>query len=342
MKRHGRDGHLRAIVGAAVAIPGLAAMSGAAAQQKTVVVLGTATPGGGFPVYGAAYSSTLSEMDPTLSVEPKNTKGSTENVPLLEAGELDIGQATGEVAYEALQGIGRPTKADLRIINAMYSNFGVFAVRADSPYRTIADLKGKRVAWGASGSGFVVLARYVFDGLGLDVDRDFKPIYLEKAGDGPAMVQDGRAAALWGGGIGWPGFVTLSKAPGGARFIAPSQEDVKRVLEKHSFIKVVAVPAGSYPGQDAPITALGSYSLVLARPTLPDDVAYRLARALHKGKDVIAARHAQGNESTLENTLAAAPRRDLIHPGVLRYMREAGILRWGRLRTATAARRPGR
>ncbi len=297
----------------------------AATAQKTVVVLGTATPGGGFPVYGAAYSSTLNEMDPTLSVEPRNTKGSTENIPLLEAGKIDIGQATGEVTYEALQGIGR-APANLRIINAMYSNFGMFVVRSDSPARAIADLKGKPVAWGASGSGFVVLARYVFDGLGLDINRDFKAVYLEKAGDGPAMVQDGRAAALWGGGIGWPGFVTMAKAPGGARFIAPGAEDIHRVLARHAFIKPMNVPAGSYPGQDSPITALGSYSLVLANPSLPEDVAYRLARALHRGKSVIAARHAQGGESTLENTLAAAPRQDLIHPGVLRYMREAGIL----------------
>jgi len=325
MKRH-TDEAPHKLVALATLVLALAAMSGAAAQEKTVVVLGTATPGGGFPVYGEAYSKTLNEMDPALSVEPKNTKGSTENVPLLEAGKLDIGQVTGEVAYEALSGIGRP-RADLRIINAMYSNFGMFVLRADSPARSIADLKGKPIAWGASGSGFVVLARYVFDGLGLDINKDFQPIYLEKAGDGPAMVLDGRAAALWGGGIGWPGFVAVSKAPGGARFIAPSAEDIKRVLAKHAFIKVISVPAGSYPGQDTPISALGSYSLVLARPTLPDDVAYRLARALHKGKSAIAARHAQGGESTLENTLAAAPRQDLIHPGVLRYMREAGILK---------------
>jgi uncharacterized protein len=299
-------------------------MQAAAAQQKTVVVLGTATPGGGFPVYGEAYASTINDADPTLSVEPRNTKGSTENVPLLEAGAIDLGQATGEVTYEALAGIGRP-KADLRIVNAMYSGFGMFAVRADSAYRTLADLKGKPVAWGASGSGFVVLARYVMDGLGLDIDRDFRAIYLEKAGDGPAMVQDGRAAALWGGGVGWPGFVTLAKA--GARFIAPAPHDIERVQAKHPFIKTIEVPAGSYPGQNGPITALGSYSLVLASPRLPEELAYRLARALHRGRSAIAARHAQGRESTLENTLAAAPSRGLIHPGVLRYMREAGLLK---------------
>src|SRR5687768_13510083 len=182
----------------------------ARAEAKTIVIHGTATPGGGFPVYGAAFADTINETDPTLSVQPKNTKGSTENVPLLEAGELDTGQVTGEVAYEAIAGIGRPP-ANLRILSAMYSNSGMFIVRADSPHRTIADLKGKPIAWGAAGSGFIVLARYAMDGLGLDLNRDFEAIYLEKAGDGPAMVLDGRAAALWGGGVGWPGFVAVSK-----------------------------------------------------------------------------------------------------------------------------------
>jgi hypothetical protein len=264
-------------------------------------------------------------MDPTLSIEPRNTKGSTENIPLIEAGKIDIGQATGEVTYEALQGIGR-AKADLRIINAMYASFGMFVVRADSPARTIADLVGKPIAWGASGSGFVVLARYVLDGLGLDINRDFSPIYLEKAGDGPAMVLDGRAAALWGGGIGWPGFSAVATSPVGARFIAPTSEDMKRILGKHAFIRPIDLPPRSYPEQEAPIRAPGSYSLVLASPSLPEDTAYRLARALHKGKAAIAERHAQGSESTLENTLAAAPRRELIHPGTLRFMREAGIV----------------
>jgi len=304
----------------------LALTGGAVAQQKTSVVLGTATPGGGFPLYGAAYSSTINEMDATLSVEPKNTKGSTENIPLIESGGIHIGQATGEVTYEALAGIGRPP-ADLRIVNAMYSNSGMFIVRADGPYRTLADLKGKSIAWGAKGSGFVVLARYVFDGLGMDINKDFQPIFLDKAADGPAMVLDGRAAALWGGGVGWPGFVAVAKGPSGARFIAPAAEEIKRIVAKHSFIKPITLPAGSYPGQDAPVAALGSWAFVLARPSLPDDVAYRIARALHKGESAIGAKLAQARESTLANTLAAAPRQDLIHPGVLRYMREAGILR---------------
>ncbi len=69
-------------------IAGLLAMlphSLAMAQEKTKVILGTATPGGGFPLYGAAFAETVNEMDASLLVEPRNTKGSTENIPLIEA-----------------------------------------------------------------------------------------------------------------------------------------------------------------------------------------------------------------------------------------------------------------
>ena len=68
----------------------------------TRVTLGTATPGGGFPVYGQAVTETIHEIDPTLEIEPRNTKGSTENVPLLEKGEVDIALVQGEVAIESI------------------------------------------------------------------------------------------------------------------------------------------------------------------------------------------------------------------------------------------------
>jgi len=298
----------------------------AQATERTIVVLGTATPGGGFPLFGAAFADTVNEADASLLVQTRNTKGSTENIPLIEAGSLDIALVTGEPFHEAVNGIGRPP-ANLKILAAMYSSPGMFVVRADSPYRTIADLAGKPVAFGAQGSGLVILARYVLDGLGYDMNKDFKAVLLERAGDGPAMVEDGRVAALWGAGLGWPGFATVAKSPGGARFIVPDAEQANRILGKHAFLKPMVVPAGSYPGQDAAIASVGSWAFVIARPTLPDDTAYRLARALHKGEAAIAKRLPQARETTAANTVAAAPRADLIHPGAQRYLREAGLLR---------------
>ncbi len=286
------------------------------------VILGTATPGGGFPLYGGALAETVNATDTTLAVEPRNTKGSTENIPLLEAGALDIALVTGEPFYEAIEGIGRP-RSELKIVAAMYSTAGMFAVAGDSTARTISDLKGRPVAFGAKGSGLTILSRYVLDGLGLDQARDFQAIFLDRAGDGPAMVLDGRAAALWGGGVGWPGFAAVAQA--GGRFIAPTADEAARIRARHSFLKATVLPAGSYPGQTEAVHSVGSWSFVLARPTLPDDIAYALARALHKGHAAFVNRLAQAAETTPQNTAAAAPRVDLIHPGVRKYLREIGL-----------------
>ncbi len=294
-------------------------------EAPLTVTLGTATPGGGFPVYGDALVATVKEADPSLTIEARNTKGSAENVPLLEQGKLDIALVQGEAAYEAMAGINRPSPTNIKILWAMYSSPGMFVVRGDSPYRSISDLKGKPVAWGAKGSGLVLLGGYVVDALGHDRDRDFNAIYLDRAGDGPAMVLDGRAAALWGGGIGWPGFTTMANSPGGARFITPDEAEMAKILAKHKFLKRVTVPAGSYKGIERDTPSVGSWSFVFARADLPDETAYRLARALHRGEAKFGARLAQARESRATNTWAAVADRATLHPGVSRYLVDAGI-----------------
>ena len=104
------------------------------------------------------------------------------------------------------------------------------------------------------------------------------------------MVRDGCVAALWGGGAGWPGF-------------------------------------GSYPNQSEPMQSVGSWSYVVARTSLPDEIAYKLIRAVHKGEGALAKRLAQAAETTAANTANGVARQDMLHPGVLRYLREVGILK---------------
>src|SRR5947207_948617 len=110
--------------------------------------LATATPGGGFPVFGDAFAASLKEADPTITIEPRNTAGSAENIPLLDASKVDLALVAGEPAYESLAGKkGAPAK--MKAVVAMYPTAGVFVVRGDSAYRTINDLKGKAIVWGA-------------------------------------------------------------------------------------------------------------------------------------------------------------------------------------------------
>ena len=319
--------YIRRAIGAAFVLllaGGAAAQEGDKTIPKTIISLGTATPGGGFPLFGNNFAEVMNAADPALVIEPRNTKGSYENIPLMEAGQLDLGLVAGEPAYEAFKGIKRPVTS-LKILAAMYSSPGMFVVRADSPYKTIHDLVGQPIAFGAKGSGLPVMSRFILDGLGLKQDEDFKSIYLDHAGDGPAMVLDGRAAALWGAGSGWPGFTTMASSPGGARFIAPSAEEIARVRAKHAFLKAMTIPAGSYPNQNAPIDSLGSWSFILARADLPDETAYRLIRTLHGAEGALCKKLPQACETTAANTFAAAPDAALIHPGVMKYLREIGV-----------------
>jgi uncharacterized protein len=266
-------------------------------------------------LYGAAFAEVLNAQEPRVRIETRNTKGSTENVPLLEEGKLDLALVAGEIASAALAKPG--TK--LRIVAAMYSSPGMLVVRGDSPYRGISDLRGKTVVMGTQASGVTALGRTVLDSLQVEV----KPIFLEKAADGPPMLMDGRADALWGAGVGWPAFTTLAKQ--GGRFIGPTPEEIKTILAKNPALQAVTLPAKSYPGQDAALPSVGSWSYVLATDKLKEDTAFLLARAIHRTEAPLAARLEQARETTMVNTVAAAPRPDLLHPGVHRYVREAKL-----------------
>lgn len=281
------------------------------------LILGTATPGGGFPLYGDALAEMVNAQEPRIRVQPRNTKGSTENVPLLEASTVDLALVAGEIATAALAKPG----TTLRIVTAMYSSPGMFMVRGESPYRTISDLKDKPVVLGTQASGITALGRIVLQSLEIPV----KEITLEKAADGPAMLLDRRAEALWGAGVGWPAFVSLAKS--GGRFLGPTPEEVQRILGKHSSLQAVTLPQRSYPGQEAPLHSVGSWSYVLAKPDLPEEAAYLLARAIHRAEGPLAARLEQARETTMANTVAAASRADLIHPGVQKYLREIKLMR---------------
>jgi uncharacterized protein len=284
-------------------------------EAIVALILGTATPGGGFPLYGAAFAEVVNAQEPRVRIEARNTRGSTENVPLLEEGKVDLALVAGEIASAALAKPG----TRLRIVAAMYSSPGMLIVRGDSPYRGIADLRGKTVVMGTQASGVTALGRTVLDSLQVQV----KPIFLEKAADGPPMLMDGRADALWGAGVGWPAFATL--ATQGGRFIGPTPQEIKTILAKNPALQAVTLPAKSYPGQEAPLPSVGSWSYVLATDKLKDETAFLLARAVHRAEGPLAARLEQARETTMVNTMAAAPRPELLHPGVRRYLREAKL-----------------
>ena len=87
----------------------------------------------------------------------------------------------------------------------------------------------------------------------------------------------------------------------------------------------MTIPVGTYRGVDRAVSTVGAWGLILARPGLPDDLAYRFARALHLAHPELSRRLPQARETTPANTLAASPKAEFLHPGVVRYLKDSGL-----------------
>src|SRR5207302_1568491 len=71
------------LLGAALLVSPAGARTVGNAIPSPTIGLGTAAPGGGFPLYGNAFAEVMNAADPSLAIAPRNTKGSNENIPLL-------------------------------------------------------------------------------------------------------------------------------------------------------------------------------------------------------------------------------------------------------------------
>ena len=136
----------------------VAATAKAAVAQQSGLKLGTGAEGGGFVVYASAFVDAVKWANPKIGIKQLQTRGSIENVPLLETGTVDIALVFGEMAQELFNPTdGLPSK--LKVISAVYSSVGMFIVRADTRYRTINDLKDRPVVWNGRGSGLALQGR---------------------------------------------------------------------------------------------------------------------------------------------------------------------------------------
>lgn len=274
------------------------------------LVLATSTPGGGFALYGETLERVLNRRAGRAVLRAVGTRGTAENLALLAAGSVDAALIQGTAASEVL---AQGEAGGLRILFAMYPSPGMLAVPATSSVRRLEDLAGHKVVFGVRASGLVTMARQVFAGIGMDIDRDVQAIYVEQAAQSPRLVLAGEADALWGAGEGWPGFMQLARAPGGARFIGPSPAQIPDILRRFPLLKAMEVPPGAYPGIAEPLPTVGSVNLIMVRAELDDARAAAFVTAMLDGAADLVAALPQAAFGTLENTLASAPDPVLLH-----------------------------
>jgi hypothetical protein len=273
--------------------------------------LATSTPGGGFALYGETLVRLVNDRSTLMTAVP--TSGTAENLALLQAHKVHAALVQGTVASEVL---ARPDADGLRIFFAMYPSPGLLAVPAASPLQRLHDVRGQRVVFGVRSSGLVTLARQVFGSLAIDIDRDCEAVYVEQAAQAPRLVLAGEAAALWGAGEGWPGFMALAQAPGGARFIAPDVLQIDSIRRLHPHLQAMQVAAGAYPGITEPLPTVGSVNFILVHKDQELMPVRFYAAVMKRIGPALAAALPQAAFSTLENTRASAPSPALLHPGV--------------------------
>src|SRR5690606_31521801 len=151
----GKEQQMRKYLVLAALMAGTLWGTGAGAQQ-TDVIIGSSSVGGSYYLYAGGLSTYLNDNSETLRATAQTTRGSVENVRLLDAGRLQFGFANGGVVYEQKAGSGQFEGASsdkirgIATIDIAPLHFVTFA---GGNIKTLDDLPGKRVSVGAPGSG---------------------------------------------------------------------------------------------------------------------------------------------------------------------------------------------
>ena len=324
---------IAALSACALAAPG--AIPGAAAQGGGGYILATASTGGTYYPVGVALATlTKVRLEPKqkISMSAISSAGSGENVRLLREGEAQFALIQGLYGYYAARGVG-PVAADgpqknIMMVANIWPNVEHMAISADKAATgTIDDmvaLKGESMALGKPNSGAIGSARAILGGLGLDIDKD---VTLIGGGYGPAAeaLQNGQVV-----GISTPGGVPvgaitqlLASAGDNVRLLSYTPEQIERANGELGLWTAYPIPAGTYPGQTYDVTTIAQPNLLAVNADVPEEHVYQITRTIFENLAFLRAIHPATNLLTLETALNGLPAP--LHPGALRYYREAGL-----------------
>jgi uncharacterized protein len=267
------------------------------------------------------FNSTL----PQTHIGLQTTSGGVVVVSAVDGGKGQLGLAPSDIVYLAYRrGIERnlyPHK-NLRAIAVLWVNTFYVLVRHDSPFRSITDLKGRRVGIILPGTSGEFSTRIVLGVHGMsyaDVQPTFQPTdrIVEKLGLGeidavfssnPLMMTTARALSET---------VPLRVLPIG-------RPEVNRLRGSYPFLRPVTVAANQLHGQDQPVETLGSEWLLICRSDLSEDLVYQLTREFFAQLPAMAREH---GEAALIDPEQAPATPIPLHAGAARYYREREVLR---------------
>jgi TRAP transporter TAXI family solute receptor len=299
----------------------------AASASAQTVGMGVGVAGFWTNSAGAAVAKVANDAGIKMRIEPSS--GTTVYVPQINNGQMEFGLANHSETYDAVHGIGLwkgKTLDQIRVISVLAPlRAGIF-VKKDSPIKTIADLKGKRVTSDFSAQKtvqFNLLGMLASAGLTLDdVQQDPVPNVVRGATDFAAGKADAFFFALGAGKV-----TETDAAVGGVRILGidPSPQSLAKIQK---YIPVgysdLVKPAPNLAGVVAPTYVFAYDYLALASTKTPDDLVYKVVKAMHGGKATMAAAFKSLEEFDPGKMVKNLGEGLQYHPGAIKYYKEIG------------------
>lgn len=310
----------------AMAVMAVAAITGAQAQQFFRIGTG-GTAGTYYPV-GGMIANAVSQPGKIVATAAA-TNGSVANVNGISGGSLESGFSQSDVATWAQKGtgifIGKPHVPGLRMIANLYPETIHVVVKKGSGIKSVADLKGKRVALDEPGSGTLINARLVLAAYGVQ-EADIKPEYIKPNQAGDKMKDGSLDAFFFTGGAPAGAIAELASAGSGIELLPIDGPQANGLRMASPFFANDTIPADTYKGVAA-VNTLSVGAQWVTSDKADAETVYLVTKALFSDatQKTLQSGHPKGKMITLKNAVQGVgiP----FHPGAERFYKEAGALK---------------
>lgn len=263
------------------------------------LTIGTASPGGTYYAYGEGLARILTRAL-NLPVTARSTEGPSQNIQLLEAGEIQIGFVTLGVALQGWNGsapwTGGKQLRTMRALFPMYDTPFQFMVREGSSIRTVGELTGKRVGIGPQGGTSGAYIPEFFKTLKVDASLAYGD-WADLANQIQAGTLDALAVAA---GTPFPSFTDLERK-GKVRYIPLTVQQILDLRLAMPELGASVVGSGTYPSLRSNYETVGLYNFAVAQRDIPVDLAYAILDAVFANHDELVDVHSAAAETAPAN-----------------------------------------
>lgn len=266
-----------------------------------------------------------------LAASAEPTNGSVANVDGLTMETFHAGIVQSDVAYWAYTGTGpfrtRKSNENLCAIASLYNEVFHLVRSATADINDVIDLKGKRVALGAAGSGSLIGSQLVVRAYGFAENKDFQMIEADFQSAQKMMAQGEIDAFAYVTAFPNNAINEMTKTTG-ARVVSVSGKGRDKLVKRFPFYTAEKVPAGTYAGQDEDKETLAVPALWISRKSIADDKIYQITKAFWKNpatRGIMDNAHVRGKNVTLRSAFkgVSIPYCD----GAKKFYRQIGKLR---------------